>query len=119
MGNNARGGQWGEEAGSHCLDGVPLIGNVFSSAVSEQEKVLMLGFHLAEINSWPCTKAYTVSCVCQRVSLCASVCMCSESHQGRVGGLASSPCKKSHSTLTHFPSLTNGMVAILVPVARR
>ncbi|TNN33801.1 hypothetical protein EYF80_056038 [Liparis tanakae] len=35
--------------------------------------------------------------------------------RGRVGGLASSPCRKSHSTLTHFPSLTNGMVAILLP----
>lgn len=39
-------------------------------------------------------------------------CVCAVSHQGKVGGLASSPCRKSHSTLTHFPSLTNGMVAM-------
>lgn len=112
------GGRWGWEAGwSVTLSGLCFIDRKFFFRLSACARALMHGFHLAKINSQACTKAYTVSCV--SVCVCAHVQVSVMSHQGRVGGLASSPCKKSHSTLTHFPSLTNGMVAILFPMARR
>lgn len=66
--------------------GLCIIDRKFFFRLSVCARVLMHGFHLAEINSRACTQAYTVSvCVCVQVCVQVSVCYVSPRQGGRLG----------------------------------
>ena len=64
--------------------GLCFIDREFFFRLSVCTRVLMYGFHLAQINSWACTQAYTVS-ACECVCVRACVRCVSPGQGGRLG----------------------------------